>query len=45
MEDKKTSEEYLAEIVRLTKKNTFYTGTGAFIALAALLISLIALLH
>jgi hypothetical protein len=38
------NEEYLKELVRLTRKNTFYTGGGFVTALAALIISLIALL-
>ena len=37
-------EKYLEEIIKILNKNTFYTGSGAFLALAALIISLIALI-
>lgn len=34
---------YLRKLIRTLEKNNFYTGSGAVLALAALVISLIAL--
>lgn len=37
-------EQYLKELVKLTKKNTLYTGSGTLLALIALIFSIMALL-
>lgn len=44
MEKKTSVEKSLKEIIEILNKNTFYTGSGAFLALAALIISFIALI-
>ena len=33
----------MKELIKLTKKNTFYTGSGSLLALLALIIAVIAL--
>ena len=40
----KAMEDLMKELIKVTRKNTFYTGSGSLLALLALVIGLFALI-